>query len=267
MTDLFHEPTDTDPALLDQLTDAAPSIAKSLGDSWSVQPTPAYPDPATAHSVPLGHTSGISITLHVDTYIASNGRLIAEGRLPDLPDDVIRNEVDTTSLNTGHTTMTPDKVTKPQQMARQITRRLLPTLTTAHKEWTAKVEAARAKESHRRRAADLIATVPGINSPHRNQSTRNYQHAYLLDWDGEDRLPGYTRSLHNHCVPKVRVTADANQATETVHIELRNLSAEAARAAVAAAIAASRVGPSHPSQSTAARNAGLAYHPKKESHA
>ncbi|MFE9679186.1 hypothetical protein ACFYO5_34575 [Streptomyces sp. NPDC006259] len=221
-----------------RLKNAAPLIASHLGVDWGVLTVTAdAEDPGVAL---IGNPNGQVVALHISTYGTREGRLIAEGRLPDAPDDVNRDEVSTSSITTGCIGMAPGKLGKPQQVAGEIQRRLLPTLRAAHEMWMAKVAEARGKEKRRQAAAALIATVDGITGPTRNHpSARNHPRALLLAWDGKDRLPNHTRRPTSHCVPTIRVTADANADAETVMLEMRNLSAEAARAAIAASISTS----------------------------
>src|SRR5690606_29394796 len=140
----------------------------------------------------------------------------------------------TTFLNAGHCGMTPKKLDKPEQIARAINRRLLPQLAEAYELWQANVAAARAREDHRRRAADLLATLPGMDSPRRNSYATSRQRAILLAWDGSPRVPDARPGSRHE--PRARITVDATEHLETVTVELSHLSAEAASAAVRAAI-------------------------------
>ncbi|MGA5183004.1 GNAT family N-acetyltransferase [Streptomyces pseudogriseolus] len=223
--------------LFDRLTTAAPAIAEALDGTWTVTPTPPDSDPVTARSVLLHDASrDVTVRLHIDDYV-DGGKLIADGQLPDTPDDVLPTEALPTFLNTGHCGMTPRKLDKPEQVARAINRRLLPVLAEAYELWQTNVAAARAKETRRRRAADLLATLPGMDSPRRNSYATSRQRALLLGWDGSPRVPDARPGSRHE--PRARVTVDATEDLKTVTVELSHLSAEAAYAAVRAAIEAS----------------------------
>ncbi|MGY1548321.1 GNAT family N-acetyltransferase [Streptomyces sp. MN6] len=221
--------------LFDRLTAAAPAVAEALDGTWTVRPTPTDTD----RTVVL-HDASRDVTVHlqVDEYV-NGGKLIAEGQLPPTPDDVLPAEAQPTFLNAGHCGMTPKKLDQPEQIARAINRRLLPVLAEAYEMWLSNVAAARAREDHRRRAADLLATLHGMSSPRRNSHAPVRQRALLLGWDGSPRVPDAHPG--GRYEPRARVTVDATKDLENVTIELSNLSAEAAYAALHAVIEPVRV--------------------------
>ncbi|MEU9757748.1 GNAT family N-acetyltransferase [Streptomyces althioticus] len=219
--------------LFDRLTEAAPAIAAALDGTWTIKPVPKDADPVTSASVLLHDASrGVTVRLHIDEYV-TDGKLIADGMLPDTPDDIPADSYGW-ALDAGHCGMTARKLDKPNQIAGQINRRLLPDLATAYDKWQTRIAAARAQEAHRRRAADLLATLPGVEGPRRNNYAPVRRDAYLLTWDGDPRVPdAYPGSRYE---PRVRATVDATERLETVTIELSHLSAEAAYAVLQAAI-------------------------------
>lgn len=101
-----------------RLKNAAPLIASHLGVDWGVLTVTA--DAEDPGVVLIGNPKGQAVALHISTYDTREGRLIAEGRLPDAPNDVNRDEVSTSSITTGCIGMAPGKLGKPQQVAGEI---------------------------------------------------------------------------------------------------------------------------------------------------
>ncbi|MGW7506085.1 hypothetical protein ACWGIR_32030 [Streptomyces albidoflavus] len=218
-----------------RLAEVAPLVAADLDGDWTANPAQArsrYAEPA----VVLHDTRGLTILLNIDPY-GRQDKISAVGILPTTPDEVLDDEVYNADLPSGEIGMTVKKLDRPRQIAQEITRRLLPTLTAAHQEWLEQVAAARAKEEHRQRASRVLAALPGVSEPRRNKSPHYPTNSLLLRWEGASRTPDAQR--HRHVTPAATVTVTATSALETVELNLTHLSVEAARAAILAAMNAS----------------------------
>lgn len=203
----------------------APAVASLLGSGWT-----AYPDEDGGYERAwfLRHHDGRRVRLSVDVseFSRDRGRLYAEGYLPDKPDDV---DPDTTGIERGSIGMAGMK-TAPQ-VAREITRRLLPTLTDAHAAWNAKVARLRAHEALRTRVAERLARIPGLSKPVRALWRPRTSQEWRLSWNGT--RPGANGPAGRRTTTvSARLTVDAGDNGEAVGIELAGLSAGQAERAL-----------------------------------
>jgi len=207
----------------------APAVASLLGPDWS-----AYPDEDGQYHRAwfLRHRDGrrVRLSVEVSDFSRDRGRLHAAGYLPDKPDDV---DPDTSDIERGSISMAGTK-TAPQ-VAREISRRLLPTLTEALAAWNAKVTRLRAHEVLRTEVAERLARIPGISTPARTPWRPRSSQAWHLSWNGTPR--GAEGSTWRYATtPSARLDVDAGDTGEHVGIELAGLSAEQAARAMRALV-------------------------------
>lgn len=186
----------------------ARSLARHMGHGWTAAPDRDWPN--TVWELRLH--DGRRIGLQLDT-----GRLLAEGRLPDAPDDVTPY---TSSIDSGSIRMSAAKT--PTQLAADITRRLMPTLDAAHAEWHNRVAVMREQEAQRTAAAEQLARVPGLSVPKRGRWLARTETAYALSWKGP------ARAKHPDATPSARVWVDAGTVGAHVRMELSGLTADQA---------------------------------------
>lgn len=202
---------------LPDMTTLAPAIAAELGPDWTAQPDLARADEL---GYVLRHSDGRGIELSVVTWETDRnyGRLHAQAALPEQPEDV---HIDTTDIERGQRTMAGTKTAR--QIAREIARDLLPTVTIAHARWHARAKRLRAEEAQRSATAARLATLPGMGKA----TPATWRHGYEvrklhLAWDGAPRGEGNDARRHSS-TPSARVLVDVDHDGETVEITLSHL--------------------------------------------
>jgi hypothetical protein len=98
-------------------------------------------------------------------------------------------------------------------VAAEITRRLLPKLDTACREYARRLEELRTAERARVEAAHRLHAIPGMSEPRRSHHDRT-KTAYNLAWDGKQRGTSYWSK------PRARVEVDADRATAETHVRM-----------------------------------------------
>jgi hypothetical protein len=179
-----------------------PAIATLLGAHWTARPDHTWGPSAWE----LVNSDGRRIQLHVGDWESNKGRILVYGDLPPNPAD---EKPYTADLRPGSITLAGTSTA--ERTAAEISRRLMPSLDTAHREWRTRVAQLRNAEQARVAAARALAQLPGLSKPVRNRHMRT-ETAYHLAWDGEQRGPSYHDRAH------ARVEVDADQGTGSAHV-------------------------------------------------
>lgn len=216
----------------DRLAAQIYTITDHLGPGWTASEQEGSWGSSVAYE--LAHTDGRRFRLSVTHWDAV--RVTACGLLPHLPHGIGSSEVYTADIHTGHINMAPAKLENPRALAKEINRRLVPDLGAAALAQQHVVARFRARERLRRRAAALIALVPGLSGPTRNELhiTRT-DRRFHLSWNGKRHAPPYGKNA-GLSAPSVRASVEAGESAAYVTIEMNHLSSQAARAAITAAI-------------------------------
>ncbi|MFJ5218786.1 hypothetical protein ACIP98_29210 [Streptomyces sp. NPDC088354] len=159
------------------------AVAAALGPEWSTEPYRPWNDP---HAYLLRHSDGRTIRFHVSTLRRDYGRLHAQGMTPEsfAPGDARPYMA---RIDFGHITMAGTKAAP--QVAAEIARRLLPTVTAAYTAWHNAVRRAQDEDARRREVAEQLAAIPGMTRPSRRFGSGDYDHdpRWFLRWDATPR--------------------------------------------------------------------------------
>lgn len=216
-----------DSSVMPEMQTLAAAVATHLGRGWKDEPHPEHP----RYSAHVTHEDGRRVRLYVDRYASGReaGRIHVSGQEPELPAGIT---VESSGISFGHITVAGTKT--PRQIAADVSRRLLPDLTSALVTWQAKVQRLCAEEAERtataRRLADVLATTPT-----RATHGPNYEKRKLhLGWTGANRSRGPEQRWTT--TPRASVEIDADRSGEYVKIDLSRLSAAQAERVLRALI-------------------------------
>ncbi|MFB8026894.1 MULTISPECIES: hypothetical protein [unclassified Streptomyces] len=205
----------------------AAAVATHLGPGWKCEPDAEHP----RYSAHVTHEDGRQVRLYVDRYASGReaGRVHVAGQQPKPPADIY---VESFRIDFGHITVAGTKT--PRQVAGDVSRRLLPDLTTALATWQAKVQRLCAEEAERTATARRLAEALGTTPRRATRGAHSEKRKLHLGWTGANRSHGPVQQWTT--TPRASVEIDADRSGEYVTIELSGLSAAQAERVLRALI-------------------------------
>ncbi|MGW2841930.1 hypothetical protein ACWCWD_29595 [Streptomyces sp. NPDC001493] len=192
-------------------------IATHLPQGWRGEPDPKSP----AEAAYLVHQDGSRVHLYIDRYARSRdaGRITAYGCKLETPSGMRG-----VPPNFGRITLAATK--SARQLARDVSRRLLPLLAAAQEIVRAQLDQHQHEEALRSTVAGRLAALPHVRTlPRSPYGSPSEQLTWHLAWQGVPRGEGPDRGF---LIPEARVSVTARKGFERVGVTLTDLSADQA---------------------------------------